>query len=122
MKKLIAALIIITLATVSPAVAHEGWTLGDYISPTPFPSETIDCDDITLYSFYYIKARAPNLDIEIKRGYEWNHVWLEVSDNESTFIYDYGVAYESSPAIDEIFIGRRITLRQLVGYIYRDLN
>jgi len=104
------------------AVKVIDWELGDDISPFPHPSKTIDCDDGTLYSYYYVTGADPDLDITIMWGRPWAHVWLEVSDNESKYYYDYGNAYESCPEIDEIFKGREITLKHLVGEVYRDLE
>lgn len=122
---IITAIIVFILAMCmdyNRAFGREEWTLGDYISPIPHPSESIDCDDITLYSYYYIKAQNPTYKIDIMYGGTWKHYWLTVSDNQSKYYYDYGVSYESIPEIDEIFKGRRVNLLQLVGEVYRDLT
>jgi len=119
----IAIVLIILFGTLPAygAVRVVEWELGDEISPYPF-AEGIDCDDGTLYSYYYVIGADPDLDIKIMWGRPWAHVWLEVSDNETTFVYDYGQPYEKIPEIAEIFKGREISLRHLIGEVLRDLD
>jgi len=87
------------------AVVLENWELGDEISPFPFPSKTISCDDTTYYTLLYIKGANPDLEQKIMHGgnNNWAHWWLEVTDGETTYYYDYGQAYESCPEMDEIY-------------------
>lgn len=47
----------------------SGWHLGDEIDPFPLLSKTLDCDDGTLYSYYYIMGENPDLDIKIVKVY-----------------------------------------------------
>ncbi len=108
----------------SPTVEEYliGWELGEEILPYPFVGKFRDCDDGTLYSHYYIEALQDGYDIEIMKGHDpWNpgyeHVWLLVSDNETSMVYDWGLPCEQT----ELYKGRRITLKQLVYFVYRDL-
>lgn len=104
------------------ASGDERFKNGDYIYPIPLPSKSLDCDDITLYSYYYLQAVNPQLKITIKRGYAWNHVWLSVSDNESTYIYDYGTPYDNTDGeLDKYFYGRNMSLLALTTEVRKDL-
>ena len=103
----------------------ENWTLGDPIVPFPYiDGKKLDCDDAVLYSYLWLED-MPNLKVNIMYGilgfYEdgtWirrGHVWLVVSDNQSSRIYDYGIAL---PA--DFFKGRKISYAQLLMYANQD--
>lgn len=98
------------------------WELGEEILPYPFFNDEFDCDDAVMYSFLYLKAMNKNLDIKIFFGVPLHyprtpHVWLLVSDNASTFVYDYGIPIENT----DLYKGREISYGQLIYYMEKDL-
>jgi len=95
------------------------WQLGEEIIPYPYVDKTTDCDDGVLYSHYYLTALYKDLDIKIMKGevYGTSHVWLLVSDNETSLVYDWGLPCEEL----ELYKGREISYKQLVAYVYGDL-
>ena len=101
------------------------WQLGDEIVPFPYiDGKKLDCDDAVLYSYLWLED-MPNLKVNIMYGiqgfYEdgtWirrGHVWLVVSDNETTVVYDYGIALPR-----DYFKGRKISYAQLLMYANQD--
>ena len=103
------------------------WELGDEIVPFPFiDGKRLDCDDATLYSYLWLDG-LPDLKVQPMYGVlNWlengvwvrrAHTWLEVSDNETTMIYDYGTALP-----EDFYKGRRISYYQLLIYATNDFN
>ena len=98
------------------------WELGEEILPYPFFGEWFDCDDAVLYSYLYLKALHGDYNIRIMKGIAWyaptkQHLWLLVSDNATTFVYDYGIPVETT----ELYKGREISYGQLIYYVEKDL-
>jgi hypothetical protein len=96
-----------------------GWQLGDDIFP--YPPGGFDCDDETLYSYLYLLGLHRNYEVKIMKGlspynHSVYHVWLEVSDNQSRYIYDWGMARNDF----FVFNGTQITYRQLLNYAIAD--
>ena len=103
------------------------WELGEEIIPYPYvshpkdPRRWADCDDAVLYSYLYLKALRKDIDIEIRKGKDpwypqYQHVWLLVSDNETSMVYDWGLPCEQT----ELYKGRRVTYKQLVSWMYNE--
>lgn len=98
------------------------WELGEEILPYPFFDKRFDCDDAVLYSYLYLKALNKDLDIKIVVGRLWyapqkQHIWLLVSDNETTVAYDWGIPIENI----ELYKGREVSYGQLLYYAVKDL-
>lgn len=98
------------------------WELGEEILPYPFFDRWFDCDDATLYSYLYLRAMNRNLDIKIFYGASLyhpmrGHVWLLVSDNTTTLVYDYGIPIENIG----LYKGREVSYGQLLYYAVNDL-
>lgn len=96
------------------------WELGEEIIPYPPYAKWLDCDDAVMYSYLYLQGLYKNLDIKIMKGspYGFSHVWLLVSDNETSIVYDWGLPCEDTT----LYKGREISYKQLIGYVYRDLD
>ena len=98
------------------------WELGEEILPYPYFGKWFDCDDIVMYSFLYLKAMNRDLDIKICKGVylphpRSQHVWLLVSDNATTLVYDYGIPIQNI----WLYKGREISYGQLIYYMEDDL-
>lgn len=95
------------------------WELGEEILPYPFFDHWFDCDDATVYSFLYLRSVDRDLDVKIMAGRAWGeeHTWLEVSDNSTMVIYDWGIPIENTT----LYKGREISYGQLIYYIEDDL-
>jgi len=99
------------------------WVLGQEITPLPNYG---DCDDRTLYSYLYLKSMPIEYDIKIMYGeapfnHRKMHVWLVVSGDAKTYIYDEGIALSYEP-FRTIFKGREISLIRLLKEVRRDLR
>lgn len=98
-----------------------GWQLGDDIVPYPGIKKWADCDDAALYSYLYLTFLNRGYDIKIYKGTCWGqtyqHVWLLVTENNTSYVYDWGISCTEG----EAYKGRRITYKQLVNYVYNDL-
>ena len=98
------------------------WQLGDEILPHSFVDrKDYNCSADTLYSLYYIWNMGRDYKTKIMYGSSpWvngqKHVWLEVSDNMSCYIYDLGY-----PLLNfELYQGREISYTKLLQYAYFD--
>jgi hypothetical protein len=102
--------------TMDRSAYNFDWQLGDEIQPVPYDNG-LDCRDETLYSLLFIQARR--YEPVIMKGTtpfgEGQHVWLEVTDNGTLWIYDWGLPI-SDNGIIELFDGKPISYRQLLGY------
>ena len=111
----------------------KDWTLGDSVVPSPWQgsNKLFDCDDFTLYSYYWISFIRPEYQIQIMYGdnpdttiingkaVSGKHVWLIVGSDNVTLAYDGGnkVDLENSP---KYLIGIQISLKQLVNFVSQD--
>lgn len=100
----------------------RAWQLGDEILPHSFVDRhDYNCSADTLYSLYYIWNMGRDYKTKIMYGSSpWvngqKHVWLEVSDNMSCYIYDLGY-----PLLNfELYQGREISYTKLLQYAYFD--
>jgi len=129
-KGLLIFLIILTFLGLNPVAGDSRddainfkWKNGDYISPLPanLYQRGFDCDDATLFSYYFIRAARPDYHIDIKYEYdmysEWyNHVWLSVTGDNVTYIYDAG-----KPIKPILYAkGKNITLYLLTHWVNMD--
>ncbi len=122
-------ILVLTLLTIlatgvwlKPANALEpyngDWKLGDDIVPYAgsLPFFGYDCDDVAIYSRYWLLSLDEDLNIEIQRSIRVNpvtrlfHVWLVVDNTTDSYIYDWGFARQDTWN----FEGRRMTFRQLL--------
>ncbi len=100
-----------------------GFRLGDDITPYPPLGNGFDCDDAVLYSYLYLKGLDQGYDIKIMYGKSpmflaQYHVWLDVSDNGTRWIYDLGMASQNYDS----YKGKRITYSMLLSYAKYDQN
>ena len=86
-------------------------------------SERLDCDDATLYMYYWFKASGYKVDIikgNLQRTNEtWsddNHVWLLVYSDNLTYPYDLGY-YQPD---DQHFEGHIISYKRLLYWVMDD--
>lgn len=93
-----------------------GWKLGDEIQPIPYDNG-LDCRDETLYMLLFIQARLyePVIMKGISPFGDGQHVWLEVTDNGTLWLYDWGLPISDNYIVG-LFEGKPITYRQLLGY------
>ncbi len=95
-----------------------GWELGDDIVPyaASLPFFGYDCDDVAIYSRYWLLSLDEDLNVEIYRSIRVNpvtrlfHVWLVVDNVTDSYIYDWGFARQDTWN----FEGRRMTFKQLL--------
>jgi len=95
-----------------------GWQIGEEI--IPYPPTFGDCDDVALYSYLYLHGLQKDIDIKIMIGKNpWSpkqcHVWIDVSDNQSHYVYDYGF-----PVNPEEYKGREISYTALLNHARAD--
>jgi len=98
------------------------WGLGDEIVPYPYYDKLHDCDDGVVYSYLYLLALQEDYEIKIMHGIcdifpgNKKHVWLDVSDNSSRYIYEMGF-----PLLNfELYHGKEISYGKLLQYAYWD--
>jgi hypothetical protein len=91
------------------------WSNGDDIKPLPEWSIEFDCDDETLYTYYWIRQVRPNYILTPMRSE--NHIWLLVKGDSKQFVYDGGHA--SDPATYE-YDGKSVYLEALIREVEYD--
>lgn len=96
--------------------------LGDEIIPFPLMKGRFDCDDAVIYSYIYLNGLYKEYDVKIMYGRSYfmpgykRHVWLDVSDNGTRYIYDWGLPVKEYSA----YKGKEIRYVDLLRYAVLD--
>jgi hypothetical protein len=124
-------LIIVAVIIAAPVALFAGkddaWQIGDDIKPWPTENWT-DCDDATLYTYYFISGAKPDYNIEImySRGKDKSHTWLLVTGDGKTIAYNNGKPVDSNEMTVELVengfpLTLPETLYKLIFFVEQDI-
>jgi hypothetical protein len=105
------------------------WQIGDVISPLPSynPQKNLDCDDITLYTYYWLTNYGYGVDklvimygsLDTTGETQWqsDHYWVNVYSGDQIYSYDLGYCFQDEQHLE----GYEVPLKQLLQEATRDL-